>query len=857
MFCEKCGGELRQEENKLICTKCGAEFSEENDVQASSTEYVVPRGFSSKRNIIIIVIAALLAIVTITTIVAVNSTNAVSQDEQSSLQLARRYLSEQKYEQAIIEFERVISINPWNVDAYLGMADAYIGMGEYDKAEEILRKGYEVTGDSALLNKINSLSGGNRSGDKECLEIEEMIEAYLRGEGEIDNSRLANVTGLTIYGTEIVGVECGSRIGTRLNGWSGTSEGGSTWTEQGEVSFSYGTIDSMHQDIPFVYEMPSLVKLSICFNPLSDIGEFTELGGLRELALQNDKFTDISGISKMSSLTSLVLWEEISNLSPLKSMTNLKALKIGSNVLEDISPLSEMTWLEELQIHINNEKALDASYLSSLTSLHDLYIFDNTVENASVIGNLVNLNSLNIQGWNITDYSFISRLSNLKSLDINDYNNMYHIDLRFASALSGLEHFWLHGGVNDISPIMELNNLKQLSIRSKEFIPDEQIEQFKKLHTDCRVDIEFTEDASASSGNESTEEPIELMEQTLHGNPEYYDTVQMISAYLRGEGEIDTSKLSGITLLHIWDYDGVGIQYDVSDYHTSTSITSSADCNGRIRSIEDIGFIFDMPDLKWLEISNQSIVDFSLEKMNSLENLLIYDTDLEVITELRGCNSLKEIFINCPNLREIRSISSASLERLSLENCVKLEILPDLSNAPALNYMDIECGSGDNNVVLTDISPISGAENLEILHISYCINLEDLSPISKLKNLCIFDAYNLEKLTDISPFSELEKLRSIRFFDCINLRDISPLGRIRYPFEAYFSSCAIDSIPQSIKGSGVNSIGFAGCDNLCEVSALAELSNAYSICFYDCANVTEEQVEYLRSRLSPEIVSYN
>ncbi len=156
MFCNNCGNPLP--DDAKFCTKCGAELSEENEVQAPSTEYVVPRGFSSKRNIIIIVIAALMAIATITTIVAVNSTSAVSQDEQSSLQLARRYLSEQRYEQAIIEFERVISINPLNVEAYLGMAEAYIGLGDTEKALEILRKGLELTGDERIRAKIDELT---------------------------------------------------------------------------------------------------------------------------------------------------------------------------------------------------------------------------------------------------------------------------------------------------------------------------------------------------------------------------------------------------------------------------------------------------------------------------------------------------------------------------------------------------------------------------------------------------------------------------------------------------------------------------------------------------------------------------
>ena len=158
MICEKCGGELRQEENKLVCTKCGAEFSAESDVQTPSAEYVVPRGFSSKKLIIIIIVAALLIIGGVSAIVAVNVTKSNSQTALTDIQIAERYLSEQNYEQAIIEFEKILEIEPMNVEAYIGLAEAYIGKGDTEKALEILRNGLEQTGDARLQAKIDELT---------------------------------------------------------------------------------------------------------------------------------------------------------------------------------------------------------------------------------------------------------------------------------------------------------------------------------------------------------------------------------------------------------------------------------------------------------------------------------------------------------------------------------------------------------------------------------------------------------------------------------------------------------------------------------------------------------------------------
>ena len=72
--------------------------------------------------------------------------------------LGVRYLSEGNYEEAIIAFTAAIEIEPKRAEAYLGLADAYIGSGDYEKAAEILQSGQEQCGDwegfSRLLDNI-------------------------------------------------------------------------------------------------------------------------------------------------------------------------------------------------------------------------------------------------------------------------------------------------------------------------------------------------------------------------------------------------------------------------------------------------------------------------------------------------------------------------------------------------------------------------------------------------------------------------------------------------------------------------------------------------------------------------------
>ena len=93
--------------------------------------------------------------------------------EESLLELGQRYLDELNYEQAVVCFEEYLEIDPQCVEAYAGLAQAYVGLGEYEKALEVLAEGYAVTGDGSLQEL------GSR--------IEEQYREILLAEGNSDS----------------------------------------------------------------------------------------------------------------------------------------------------------------------------------------------------------------------------------------------------------------------------------------------------------------------------------------------------------------------------------------------------------------------------------------------------------------------------------------------------------------------------------------------------------------------------------------------------------------------------------------------------------------------------------------------
>lgn len=92
---------------------------------------------------------AIASIIVIFIAVIVKKTNNQKRfDEQ--MNLGNRYLSEENYEAAVIAFNKAIEIDPRNVESYSKAAQAYIGMGDYEGAIQILEKGIMNTGDEGL-----------------------------------------------------------------------------------------------------------------------------------------------------------------------------------------------------------------------------------------------------------------------------------------------------------------------------------------------------------------------------------------------------------------------------------------------------------------------------------------------------------------------------------------------------------------------------------------------------------------------------------------------------------------------------------------------------------------------------------
>lgn len=93
---------------------------------------------------------------------------------QRQLNLGNKYLAELDYEQAIVAYEAAIEIEPMNIDAYFGLIEAHIGLGDWNSALEISLKGYENTHNEELKVKADEIQA----------ELDKIAEEQARAEAE-------------------------------------------------------------------------------------------------------------------------------------------------------------------------------------------------------------------------------------------------------------------------------------------------------------------------------------------------------------------------------------------------------------------------------------------------------------------------------------------------------------------------------------------------------------------------------------------------------------------------------------------------------------------------------------------------
>lgn len=184
MFCHECGKEIS--DNAKFCKYCGTNATDDElwpiEPQFVKPQPVIPENVTpvvipvvqpqnekakkepkpkkekkGKLTKIVIGIAgfAVIAAVAAGTTYAAGGFDYLGVKWENSF--GDRYLEELEYEQAIVSYKNSIKIDPKQEEAYIGLAKAYVGLGEYEEAIDILNKGIRKTDSKELEDLLEEI----------------------------------------------------------------------------------------------------------------------------------------------------------------------------------------------------------------------------------------------------------------------------------------------------------------------------------------------------------------------------------------------------------------------------------------------------------------------------------------------------------------------------------------------------------------------------------------------------------------------------------------------------------------------------------------------------------------------------
>lgn len=152
MFCDKCGAEIKTDEK--FCYRCGAQLGSAKENSAPEE----PVGKKKKRRTVVAgVVAVLLFVLALALFVVLFVVGGKDKKYDRQLTLAERYLDELNYDRAIAAYKEAIGIDPARTDAYKGLAELYEEQGRTEEALDILKEGYEASGDRLLKRRLEKL----------------------------------------------------------------------------------------------------------------------------------------------------------------------------------------------------------------------------------------------------------------------------------------------------------------------------------------------------------------------------------------------------------------------------------------------------------------------------------------------------------------------------------------------------------------------------------------------------------------------------------------------------------------------------------------------------------------------------
>ena len=446
--------------------------------------------------------------------------------------------------------------------------------------------------------------------------------------------------------------------------------------------------------------------------------------------------TDISLIGRMSNLQDLILLNQsVTDLSPLRSLTNLSYIEIVDCPVESIEALSGMPRLLELVLDQTKVASLlplqnctmlkyfrgSLAYCASLEglglpSMREITLFDiRELKDLGALSACSGLIHLSIHAdMQLTDISGLGGCTALKALFLEDATALHNC--ASLSELTQLEQLELYNvGITDLSPLRQSRGLKVLHLEEvpvRDLSWTSGMDQLHNvmLHSTNLRDLNFLNSLGVTA-----------MELSFSGDIDDYSGLAAISTYTTMHLNPKNKNLAAVL-----------------PYITNAKFMSLQlyECNG-------IDFSTLPQQINNLQITKGNLADLEgIALLPNLSSLTLEDTDrLSSLDGMADSKKLMRVTIdNCARMMDYDDLYVRPYAMIELKNQLTA---PDLSRLQITDFGNLTL---ENMSCISDISPLEACQtDINSLQLHNITTVRDLSVLKKMHVNCLVVPPQLEE----------------------------------------------------------------------------------------------------------------
>ena len=226
-----------------------------------------------------------------------------------------------------------------------------------------------------------------------------------------------------------------------------------------------------------------------------------------------------------------------------------------------------------------------------------------------------------------------------------------------------------------------------------------------------------------------------------------------------------------------------------------SKIYSCSDIDANDNDLRNLSKLKNVEELRFssAEMTN---IDFVLG-MKELRTILVSSYKITDYSVLGKCKNLESVLIHATPIDNLESLTCIEqLQLLCIDQCNNVEDIDDLKNLKHLKTLRI------SSEKIHDISSISELKELTTLELSKT-NITDISPLYDCKKLTSLNLFGNRSLKDISGIEQLDKLESISLSGT-SIKDFEPLLKLKTLKKVIVSRGQIDEkIIRELENKGV------------------------------------------------------